>query len=563
MAGGHDVVTSSDLTTSSTAPAVTLALASSAGAEVDFETGPVGSRGGIRPPGALLGSIARPAMGVAVVLALWSCIAWAGIVPSGSVPTPWAVLSGVFADHSFYVTNAIPTTITALQGYAVAVVVSLLVGSIGSLTGLLERSVSRVALAVYCLPLPALLPLISSVVAPGQQTRVTMAALFSFFPILVGVLAGLRSTPAAASAVVHCAGGGQVQVMRRVGFRSALPQIMAGLRIAAPGALLGSIVAEFGGAESGLGVALVVSQQKFQVVQTWGLAAIATLIGGLLYAVVSLSARLLRVDPVDGHVVAASPTRTGFVRRTLELATPPLVLVLVWLALVRFSGASPLIFKSPTAVFGYLITDPDAGEHRSVLTADWLVTMQHTAVVFAVGMLAATAVSCLLVSFPVLLQLSSPALLVSQCVPQIAFIPLLVAICGRGMALIVVTGLLVVVFPAVIVISTALEQHSRTSIDLVHAYGGGRWAVMRRVRMPGAVPGLISAAMIGLPLAMFGALVAEWLVTGTGIAEAMSTATVTFDYTRLWADVAAMTITVVVLYGVLNTLHERARRHFC
>jgi len=322
------------------------------------------------------------------------------------------------------------------------------------------------------------------------------------------------------------------------------------------------LVAEFSGARSGLGVALVVSQQKLQTTQTWGVACVATLIGGVLYVSITAVGRWFHVDPVEGHTSVAAPPAPGLLRRSLEFLTPPLALILLWLALAQFGGASSLVFKSPNDVMAYLVSSPHAAANRSTLTSDWLITMRDTGLIFGAGMAAALFAGCLLVSFPGLLRLALPLLIASQCVPQIAFIPLLVAICGRGATFVVVTGLLVVFFPAMIVIVTALEERSRSTIDVVTVYGGGRWEVLRYVRLPGAVPGILSAALIGIPLALFGALVAEWLVTGNGISEAMTTATSTFNYTRLWADVATVTVTVVVLYAVVSMCQERSRGRF-
>jgi ABC-type nitrate/sulfonate/bicarbonate transport system permease component len=509
-----------------------------------------------------LASATRSGGGLAIAIALWWLAAVSGVLPAGSVPTPVAVLRDLIANAGFYLGNAAPTVVTALEGFGIAFAISLAFGVLGSLTGLLERSVSRIALAVYCLPLPALLPLISSLEGPGRPTRITMAVLFSFFPMLVGVLTGLRSTPADMAAIVHCAGGSQMQILVKVGLRAALPNIVAGMRIAGPGALLGALVAEFSGAENGLGVALVVSQQKLQTAQTWGVAIVATAIGGLFYVLITAVGRRLHVDPVEGHARFAAPRTAGPARRLVELLTPPVALIVLWTALIRFGGASSLVFKSPVDVVQYLLTNPEAATHRSALLADWLTTLGDTALIFGAGMAAAVLAGCLLVSVPVLLRLALPLLIASQCVPQIAFIPLLVAICGRGAAFIVVTGLLVVFFPAMIVIVTALEERSRSTIDVVTVYGGGRWAVLRYVRLPGALPGILSAAQLGIPLALFGALVAEWLVTGNGISEAMTTATTTFDYTRLWADVVVVTVTVLILYAVVVALQERARSRF-
>lgn len=503
-------------------------------------------------------AVVRNCGGPVLAVALWWFIAAVGVLPTGSVPTPAAVARDLVTNFSHYLTNAAPTTVTAIEGFAIAAAISLVFGALGSLTGLLERSVSRVGLAIYTLPLPALLPLISILEGPGEATRVTMAVLFSFFPILLGVLSGLRSTPADTAAIVHCAGGGREQVLVKVGLRSALPNIVAGMRIAGPGALLGALVAEFSGAQNGLGVALVVSQQKLEVVQTWALAIVATVIGGLMYVAITAFGRLLHVDPVEARISSVGAQASGRVRQVMELLTPPVALLVIWLALVHFSGASQLVFKSPGDVLHYLTS----AANRSQMASDWLITMRDTAMIFAAGMAAAVVASCILVSVRVLLGLSLPLLIASQSVPQIAFIPLLVAIWGRGDAFIVVTGLLVVFFPAMIVIVTALEERSPSTIDVITVCGGSRWAVLRFARLPGAVPGILGAARLSIPLAVFGALVAEWLVTGSGISEAMTTASATFDYIRLWADVAVMTITVLVLFAGVSALYERSRTRF-
>jgi len=521
-----------------------------------------GSAQGLPRPRRHVPAIAWTAGGFALALTVWWIVAVSGILPAASVPNPVSVAEDLVANFPFYVSNAVPTLLTALAGFAIAAVVAFVFGAIGSLTGLLERSVSRLGLAIYCLPLPALLPLISSLEGPGQPTRITMAFLFSFFPMLVGTLAGLRATPADTAAIVYCAGGGQLKVLIKVGLRSALPYIIGGMRIAGPGALLGALVAEFSGAENGLGVALVVSQQKLLTAQTWGVAIVATVIGGSLYAVITAIGRWLHADPTDGQTTLATAPSTGPLRRAVEFFTPAVALILVWLAIVLFGGASPLVFKSPVDVVNYLVSNPAAADHRAALLSDWLTTMRDTAMIFGVGMAAALIVGCVLVSFPLLLRLGLPLLIASQCVPQIAFIPLLVAIAGRGDLFIIITGLLVVFFPAMIVIVTALEERSRSTLDVITVFSGGRWAMLRFVRLPGALPGVLNAARISIPLALFGALVAEWLVTGNGISEAMTTATSTFDYTRLWADVVVVTVTVILLYEVVAALHDRARRRF-
>jgi ABC-type nitrate/sulfonate/bicarbonate transport system permease component len=69
--------------------------------------------------------------------------------------------------------------------------------------------------------------------------------------------------------------------------------MFAGLRIAAPAAMLGAIIGEYLGAESGLGVAMINSQQSLAVERTWGIALVATALSGAAYGLIAAASRLL------------------------------------------------------------------------------------------------------------------------------------------------------------------------------------------------------------------------------------------------------------------------------
>nr|WP_235949262.1 hypothetical protein [Candidatus Frankia alpina] len=76
--------------------------------------------------------------------------------------------------------------------------------------------------------------------------------------------------------------------MRYIRLRAALPSTFA-----APAAVLGAIIGEYLGADRGLGVAMVHSQQALEVPRTWALAVVASAVAGLGYALTALVARLL------------------------------------------------------------------------------------------------------------------------------------------------------------------------------------------------------------------------------------------------------------------------------
>jgi NitT/TauT family transport system permease protein len=87
----------------------------------------------------------------------------------------------------------------------------------------------------------------------GMTSKVMMAGIIAFFPILVNVIAGLRSTDAQQMELMRSIRASRWQIFKMVQLPNALPMIFAGLHIAAIFSILGAIVGEFVGSRQGLG----------------------------------------------------------------------------------------------------------------------------------------------------------------------------------------------------------------------------------------------------------------------------------------------------------------------
>ena len=107
------------------------------------------------------------------------------------------------------------------------------------------------------------------------------------------MLVGLRSADRTTLDLIHAYGGNALKKLTKVRIRAALPSLFAALRIAAPAAILGAIIGEYLGADSGLGVAMINSEQALQIERTWAIALVATLLAGVAYGLTALVGRLL------------------------------------------------------------------------------------------------------------------------------------------------------------------------------------------------------------------------------------------------------------------------------
>jgi ABC-type nitrate/sulfonate/bicarbonate transport system permease component len=232
-------------------------------------------------------------VGIVGTLALWQLIGMTSIGESRMIPPPTAVLSKLIEDGwSFYGPNIETTVREAAWGWVFGNGVAIALAILFLLVPIVEKAGMRMAIAAYCLPIIAIGPILQILYA-GDTPKIILSALTCFFTTLIGATLGFRSADRTSIDLVKAYGGGQWKIMRKVRFKSSLPALFAGLRVAAPAALLGAIIAEYLGGDNGLGVAMVASQQSLNVDRTWGIALVATTLAGLGYGITALAGRLL------------------------------------------------------------------------------------------------------------------------------------------------------------------------------------------------------------------------------------------------------------------------------
>ncbi|MEU1971830.1 ABC transporter permease subunit [Microbacterium sp. NPDC019599] len=233
------------------------------------------------------------------------------------------------------------------------------------------------------------------------------------------------------------------------------------------------------------------------------------------------------------------------------------VILLLWQAVVSLTGISPYVAKGPLQVFEHLFTGEDAAENRAELAPLLAQTMQDAAIGFVVGMLAAIALA---IAFSLSKAVEAgvmPLALLLRSVPLVALAPVIILITGRGStASVAVIGSIVVLFPALASVLYGLSRATPQSLDLVHVYGGMRATAMRKVNFPGAAPSLFAAARVSVPGAVTGALLAEWLSTGTGIGGMIQKFSASARFDDLWASVAVITLLTLVLYNVVQIVEN-------
>ncbi|MBO6726085.1 MAG: ABC transporter permease subunit [Rhizobiaceae bacterium] len=227
---------------------------------------------------------------VGALLILWHLVASTVLAGTHLLPGPIEVVDGIIRDWQFYPRNIVATGSVAIRGFLFGNLVAVVLAFVCVLIPRSEGPIMQVAVIAYAVPVLAIAPILV-VLLTGDTARVVLSALSVFFITLVGTHAGLRQADRTSLDVIAAFGGGRMAQLVKVRFWACLPYLFAALRIAAPSALLGAIIAEFLGADRGLGIALVVSEQNLNSVRTLGIGAVTAAIAGAAYWLVGLVGR--------------------------------------------------------------------------------------------------------------------------------------------------------------------------------------------------------------------------------------------------------------------------------
>jgi len=227
----------------------------------------------------------------------------------------------------------------------------------------------------------------------------------------------------------------------------------------------------------------------------------------------------------------------------------------VWQLLVKGLHMDPFLTRGPLDVWRYL-TNPANGAEHALLWQASKTTALDALIGLVGGTLAALVTALAFALWRGVEQTLLPIAMALRAVPLVAMTPLIALIFGRGLLAVTVIAGIVTFFPVLVNVSLALRAVPPASLDLMRAYGASPYATLLRVQFPGALPALFAAMRVAAPLALVGALLAEWLATGKGLGYLMLAAVTTFELDRLWTGVTIVTVASILLYTLISVMEQ-------
>jgi NitT/TauT family transport system permease protein len=237
---------------------------------------------------------------IAAFLAVWEAAVRLFEIPMFILPTPSSVFTALWRGiaSSLYVDHIWITLSETLLGFLVGTSLAFLFGTVIALSRPVEYFLYPFIVMFQSMPKVALAPLIIVWFGLGLTSKVVNAALVAFFPLMVNTIVGLRSAEEDKVNLMKSLAATRTQIFWMLQLPNAMPYIFAGLEIAMIFALIGAIVAEFVGAQSGLGMLIQSMNFTMDVAGQFSVLLLLSLLGLLLNGIVTgVRRRVLFWDP--------------------------------------------------------------------------------------------------------------------------------------------------------------------------------------------------------------------------------------------------------------------------
>lgn len=226
-------------------------------------------------------------------LVLWEAGVRIFAVPTWFLPAPSIVFAEFGTDPKLYIVNSLDTLMTTLLGFGIAFVLGILLAVAIVYSRFLENTLYTLLVSFNSIPKIALAPLFIIWLGTGLQSKVAVSFLIAFFPIVIDMVLGLRSTDPEALNLFKTMHGSPLKALLKIRFPNALPYLFAGMKVAISLALVGAVAGEFIASQSGLGYVILTAQGMFFTPRVFAAILLLGVMGTILFYLVDLAERLV------------------------------------------------------------------------------------------------------------------------------------------------------------------------------------------------------------------------------------------------------------------------------
>jgi NitT/TauT family transport system permease protein len=242
-------------------------------------------------------------------------------------------------------------------------------------------------------------------------------------------------------------------------------------------------------------------------------------------------------------------------RKLLGYTLPPLaallLLLVAWELYVDWRDISIIVVPPPSEVAERFFEDPGFFWEQA-----WY-TLYEATLGLLIGSALAIGLAIVMAHSHTAERTVMPLALSLKMTPLVAIGPVLVIALGFGTEPKVAMAALLCFFPTLVNAITGFRDINSGALDFMRSIKASGWQVFWKLRLPSALPYLFAALKVTYPLALTGAVVAEWFVGNRGLGLVIYRANSNLDTPTLFAAIAVLALTGIVIYGVISLVERR------
>jgi NitT/TauT family transport system permease protein len=234
-----------------------------------------------------------PLAGAAIIVLIWHYYVVLMQVPVVVLPTPLQVLKSMINDAKILTEEGWVTALECIYGFALSLAIGIPIAVVMTYSRIANQMFYPLLVASQSIPKVAVAPILLIWFGTGIKSKLAMAFVIAFFPVVVDTATGLRSTSPDLLELARSLQCTRLQTFFKIQLPSALPSIFSGAKIAVTLSVIGAVIGEFIGSNEGLGNLLLTANSQLNSPLVWASLTVLSVLGMILYGLVVLAEKLL------------------------------------------------------------------------------------------------------------------------------------------------------------------------------------------------------------------------------------------------------------------------------
>lgn len=237
-----------------------------------------------------------PFIFLGLIVFLWQSAITFHIVDEFLLPSPISVAKALIQDFDLLLKHSLYTVSEGLIGLILAILLSFILAIAMDRFSFLYQAVYPVLIVSQTVPIIAIAPLLVLWLGYGMSPKVVLVLLACFFPLVVGILDGLKQADRDAQNLLRAMGANNRQILLHIKIPYSMPNFFAGLKVAVSYSIVGAVISEWIGGTVGLGVYMTRVKKSFSFDKMFAVIILIVIISLILIEITKLIEKKTKVN---------------------------------------------------------------------------------------------------------------------------------------------------------------------------------------------------------------------------------------------------------------------------